>query len=67
MGISEAQKVKLFSQFGKGKEENSSMNKEGIGLGLYISKELVTQFGGYITFDSVLGSYTKFMVTLPMD
>jgi len=67
MGISDAQKAKMFTQFSKAKQENVSVNKEGVGMGLYISKELITQFGGYITFESVLGCWTKFMVTLPLN
>jgi signal transduction histidine kinase len=37
----------------------------GSGLGLYISREIVTQLGGSLTVQSQLGRGSTFTVTLP--
>ena len=47
-------------------QKNKQINKEGIGLGLYITENLVEQLGGRITVDSQEGVYTRFVVTLPI-
>ena len=47
-------------------QKNKSINKEGIGLGLYITKNLVEQLNGKITVDSIEDQYTRFTVTLPV-
>jgi signal transduction histidine kinase len=39
--------------------------QNGLGLGLFISKELVTAHGGTIGVSSVMGSGTTFSVRLP--
>jgi two-component system NtrC family sensor kinase len=38
---------------------------EGTGLGLSISYEIVQSNGGTLTVDTVPGSYTEFIITLP--
>jgi signal transduction histidine kinase len=38
----------------------------GLGLGLYISRELVTAHGGTLTVDSEEGRGTTFTLTLPL-
>ena len=52
--------------FGMVSQQNQSINQEGIGLGLYITKNLVTQMGGTIDVESREHEYTKFTVTLPI-
>ena len=47
-------------------QTNKSINKEGIGLGLYITKNLAIELGGKITVDSTEGVYTRFVLTLPV-
>jgi len=47
-------------------QTNKSINKEGIGLGLYITKNLAIELGGSITVDSTEGVYTRFVLTLPV-
>jgi signal transduction histidine kinase len=42
-------------------------NYGGLGLGLYISRQLVTAMGGDITVESKPGMRTVFTVTLPLD
>jgi len=46
-------------------QKNKSINKEGIGLGLYITKNLVAELGGLISLSSKEGQFTKFTITLP--
>ena len=55
----------MFKLFGKVMQKNKSINKEGIGLGLYITKNLVAELGGLIELDSKEGFFTKFTITLP--
>jgi signal transduction histidine kinase len=47
-------------------QKNKSINKEGIGLGLYITRNLAVSLGGTIEVFSEEGVYTKFIVTLPV-
>lgn len=48
IGISVEDQKKLFKTFGKLKNNNTSLNRDGIGLGLTICEALVTQNGGKI-------------------
>ena len=66
IGISKANQESLFKLFGKVMQTNKSINKEGIGLGLYITKNLAIELGGKITVDSTEGVYTRFVLTLPV-
>ena len=68
IGISEENQQGMFKLFGKVQQKNKSINKEGIGLGLYITKNLMTELGGLITLDSTDGEghYTQFTLTLPL-
>jgi signal transduction histidine kinase len=52
--------------FGKVVQKNTNINKEGIGLGLYITRCLVVELGGTIEVSSEEGSYTSFVATLPV-
>jgi signal transduction histidine kinase len=48
IGISEENIQNLFKLFGKVMQKNKSINKEGIGLGLFITKSLAVSLGGTI-------------------
>lgn len=48
IGISEENIQSLFKLFGKVMQKNKSINKEGIGLGLFITKSLAVSLGGTI-------------------
>ena len=59
VGISEENQEKLFKMFGF-LEETQSQNRNGVGLGLVISKQIVEQFEGDIWVDSTLGEGSTF-------
>jgi signal transduction histidine kinase len=51
IGIAKDDQKKLFKLFGF-VQDSKQMNTKGIGLGLVISEQIVTQFNGDITFES---------------
>jgi PAS domain S-box-containing protein len=55
----------LFDPFRRGERSSRSSKTAGLGLGLYISRELVKAHGGSIDFDSDDDAGTTFRVTLP--
>jgi len=59
IGIPKEEKKYLFSEFGKLKS-NISMNPKGVGLGLYICKQLVQKLGGKIKVKSKCNIGTTF-------
>ncbi len=63
VGISPEQHLKIFKQF-----ERVNINKDisGLGLGLFIVKQLVEAHGGTINVSSNLGEGSKFTVELPL-
>ena len=65
IGIDELNQCNMFKLFGKVKQKNKSINRDGVGLGLYITKNLVAELGGIIELDSKEGFFTKFTITLP--
>lgn len=54
----------IFDRFYKA-DKSRSENKSGTGLGLYISKTIITIHGGKIGANSKEGEYTEFYFTLP--
>jgi two-component system, cell cycle sensor histidine kinase and response regulator CckA len=60
-GISESVSKTLFMPFVTTKPDS-----EGTGLGLYVSRNIVSSVGGRLEFESVVGSGTVFRVTLPV-
>jgi signal transduction histidine kinase len=55
----------LFERFYK-TDRSRSLDKTGIGLGLYIVKTIVTLHGGDITARSVVGEYCEFEFSIPV-
>ena len=47
-------------------QTNKQINKEGIGLGLYITKSLAVSLGGTIEVFSEVEQFTSFVVTVPV-
>ena len=65
-GISPEMQAQLFSAF---TQEDTSVTRGhgGIGMGLAITKELVSMMGGEITFRSRLGGGTRFSFTMELE
>lgn len=63
IGISKQDLEKLFVKFSQ-VDASLTRNKEGIGLGLAISKELIELMGGTINVESQEGKGTRFTINL---
>ncbi|WAG64061.1 HAMP domain-containing histidine kinase [Clostridium estertheticum] len=61
IGINEDEFPKIFSRFYRGRNIGDA---EGIGIGLYLSREIIMQHGGYIKVNSNNGG-SKFSIFLP--
>lgn len=61
-GIPDDQIGKLFRRYSRGIKRHG----EGLGLGLYLSKEFVTRHGGEIWVESREGQGSTFLFTLPL-
>jgi PAS domain S-box-containing protein len=57
---------KLFDPFRRGERESRTANTQGLGLGLYISREIVRGHGGTIEIDSSPDRGTTFRVSIPI-
>ncbi|MEE3466885.1 MAG: ATP-binding protein [Eubacterium sp.] len=64
MGIREEDKSKLFKSFYR-LEEKKNRHIEGTGLGLHITRRLLTMMDGRISFNSVFGRGSVFVITIP--
>ena len=62
MGISEEEQSRIFSRFYRSSAAGSS---EGVGIGLYLAREILSGQGGYIKVSSGLGKGSIFSVYLP--
>jgi PAS domain S-box-containing protein len=56
----------LFNPFRRGERDSRSVKTEGLGLGLYISNEVVNAHGGRIDVRSTQAEGTTFCVTFPL-
>jgi signal transduction histidine kinase len=65
--IPEALQNVLFDPFRRGDRQSNSSKTAGLGLGLFISKEIVTQLGGTITVSSSSSEGTRFTFELPRE
>ncbi len=65
VGISQDQLQKLFKAFTK-IQNHRQLNKEGVGLGLAISRNIARALGGEIEVESVLGHGSKFVLRFPL-
>ena len=63
MGISEEDRQRIFEQFERAAGNDGT---GGLGLGLFITQQLVEAHGGRICVQSVRGEGSTFSVTLPM-
>lgn len=62
MGISEENQKRIFEQF---ERANGNDGTGGLGLGLFITRQLVEAHGGQISVESREGEGSTFMITLP--
>jgi two-component system phosphate regulon sensor histidine kinase PhoR len=62
-GISEEHAARLFKRYARGQQRNG----EGLGLGLYLSREFVTRHGGVIWVESMMSQGSTFYVALPLE
>lgn len=62
VGIPEAEQARIFSRFYR---SETSRDRDGVGIGLYLAREIITQEGGYIKVTSVPGKGSVFSVFLP--
>ncbi len=65
IGIDEEKIANLFERYYR--VDSSGLQYAGLGLGLYISAELVRMHGGKIGVTSKLGAGSSFWFTLPLD
>jgi signal transduction histidine kinase len=62
-GIPEPQRQHLFQRF----RDDGRVERQGMGLGLYLAREIVELHGGRIRAESPPGGGSSFVVTLPLE
>lgn len=62
IGISEADTAKIFQRFYRGTQVSG---EEGVGIGLYLARQIITGENGYMKVKSVVGEGSSFFVYLP--
>lgn len=61
-GISESNQASIFRRFYREEEVH---DEPGVGIGLYLAREIITRQGGYIKVTSEIGKGSTFSVFLP--
>ena len=61
IGIPEEELPKIFSRFHRSPDVH---DEEGIGIGLYLAREIISREGGYIKVDSSVGTGSTFHIYL---
>ena len=64
IGLTEEQKVRIFERFYR--VEDKKFLTSGLGMGLYISSEIIKSHGGRLKVSSQVGSGSKFSIELPL-
>lgn len=62
-GISESNQASIFQRFYRGEEVH---DEPGVGIGLYLAREIITMQGGYIKVTSEIEKGSNFSVFLPV-
>ncbi len=65
VGIPREEQSHLFERFSRG-QKAFTMNTEGTGLGLYVTKDIITNHHGEILLESAIGKGTTVMIKLPI-
>jgi len=63
-GISESELSLVFERFYKS-DKSKSVDKTGVGLGLYITSSIINIHHGNIMVNSIEGEYTEFVFSIP--
>ena len=63
-GIPENEQAKIFARFYRSK---SVQEQEGVGIGLYLARQILSGEDGYIKVTSALGKGSTFSVFLPKE
>lgn len=61
IGISETEQAQIFTRFYRSPQV---MEKEGVGIGLYLAREIISSEGGYIKLSSKTGRGSNFAIYL---
>ena len=61
-GIPESERSKIFTRFYRSKNAGE---QEGVGIGLYLARQILSDEGGYIKVSSIPGKGSTFSVFLP--
>ena len=64
IGIAEKEQAQIFSRFYRSED---TADTEGVGIGLYLAREIITNEGGYIKLASAPGNGSVFSVFLPTE
>ena len=64
IGLSVAEQAKVFDRFYRA--ESSGLNISGLGMGLYISSEIVKEHKGILSVQSKLNEGSVFSFSLPL-
>ena len=62
IGISEEELPRIFGRFYRGQ---NVWEQNGVGIGLYLSRRIIEEQGGYITAEPAPGQGSVFKVFLP--
>lgn len=65
IGILEADNSKIFSKFFRG-QNAISIEPDGSGIGLFISRDIIARHGGSLWYESLAGGGSAFHITLPL-
>ena len=65
VGIPEDKLDSIFEQFTKLSNSNKHNHYQGVGLGLYMARQIATLLGGVITVTSTINEGSTFTLTLP--